>query len=421
MTTPLTIQARWLFATVLTTLTSCSVKPDVPLASTQNLLNTSSMLSTGHLGSGLSLSNAVDSAAGRNPFTSAYMFVNPVYSERVRASAKATALSQLQVENLAQTSTALWLDSIAAVAKLQPYLDLARASAKHQDRSVSVTLVVYDLPERDCNANASNGELTLDQDGLNKYRGYIDQIASITANYPDLQIAAIVEPDSLPNIVTNLGNPKCAKAKVGYEVGIAYAIAKLAASNVAIYLDSAHGGWLGWPDNRQRMAQEVRSVLDAAGGVDLIRGFSINVANYNPLNVNLNQVGSWYDRSNPAKDELTFARLMAQEYANVGISHHAFVIDTGRSGVVNSRKVWGYWCNVRGAGIGERPKAAPADGIDAYLWIKPPGESDGTSDPKSARYDSFCGNEDAAVNAPDAGEWFETQFAALVSRASPGL
>jgi cellulose 1,4-beta-cellobiosidase len=89
--------------------------------------------------------------------------------------------------------------------------------------------------------------------------------------------------------------------------------------------------------------------------------------------------------------------------------------------VVNSRRVWGYWCNVRGAGIGERPKAAPVDGIDAYLWIKPPGESDGTSDPKSSRYDSFCGNEDAATPAPDAGEWFETQFGALVSRAAPGL
>ena len=421
MTALFTIKARWLVATALTTLTSCSVKPDVPFSTSRALLSASSVLPTGNLSSNLNLTNELGSAAERNPFINTYMFVNPVFTERVLGSGKVTGLSQSQVENLAQTSTALWLDSIAAVAKLQPYLDLARASAKRQARSVSVAIVVYDLPERDCNAKASNGELTLDQDGLNKYRGYIDQVASITAMYPDLQIAAIVEPDSLPNIVTNLDNPKCAKAKVGYEAGVAYAIAKLAASHVAIYLDSAHGGWLGWPDNRQRMAREVRTVLDAAGGVDLIRGFSINVANYNPLNVDLNQVGSWYDPSNPAKDELTFARLMAQEYANVGISHHAFVIDTGRSGVVNSRKVWGYWCNVRGAGIGERPKAAPADGIDAYLWIKPPGESDGTSDPKSARYDSFCGNEDAAVNAPDAGEWFETQFAALVSRASPGL
>ena len=39
----------------------------------------------------------------------------------------------------------------------------------------------------------------------------------------------------------------------------------------------------------------------------------------------------------------------------------------------------GNWCNPSGAGIGERPRAAPATGIDAYVWIKPPGESDGSS------------------------------------------
>ena len=39
----------------------------------------------------------------------------------------------------------------------------------------------------------------------------------------------------------------------------------------------------------------------------------------------------------------------------------------------------GNWCNQSGAGLGERPRASPADGIDAYVWIKPPGESDGSS------------------------------------------
>ena len=39
----------------------------------------------------------------------------------------------------------------------------------------------------------------------------------------------------------------------------------------------------------------------------------------------------------------------------------------------------GNWCNQSGAGLGERPKASPAAGIDAYVWVKPPGESDGSS------------------------------------------
>ena len=56
----------------------------------------------------------------------------------------------------------------------------------------------------------------------------------------------------------------------------------------------------------------------------------------------------------------------------------------------------GNWCNQSGAGIGERPKASPATGIDAYVWIKPPGESDGSSsDPRSPNnegkgFDRMC-------------------------------
>ena len=39
-----------------------------------------------------------------------------------------------------------------------------------------VQIVVYDLPDRDCAASASNGEFSIADDGLNKYKDYIDQI-----------------------------------------------------------------------------------------------------------------------------------------------------------------------------------------------------------------------------------------------------
>ena len=51
-------------------------------------------------------------------------------------------------------------------------------------------------------------------------------------------------------------------------------------------------------------------------------------------------------------------------------------VDGGR---IDRRIHVGNWCNQSGAGLGERPKAAPAAGIDAYVWMKPPGESDGSS------------------------------------------
>src|SRR5690606_5890213 len=40
----------------------------------------------------------------------------------------------------------------------------------------------------------------------------------------------------------------------------------------------------------------------------------------------------------------------------------------------------GNWCDQAGAGLGERRVASPEPGIDAYGWIKPPGESDGASE-----------------------------------------
>jgi cellulose 1,4-beta-cellobiosidase len=71
--------------------------------------------------------------------------------------------------------------------------------------------------------------------------------------------------------------------------------------------------------------------------------------------------------------------------------------------------------------LGERPRADPAPGIDAYWWVKPPGESDGSSDPSGPRFDEMCAGPDAAKGAPQAGQWFEAYFMDLVHNARPGL
>jgi cellulose 1,4-beta-cellobiosidase len=54
-----------------------------------------------------------------------------------------------------------------------------------------------------------------------------------------------------------------------------------------------------------------------------------------------------------------------------------FIIDTSRNGVPSIRKDWGSWCNIKGAGIGFRPEVNPSPNVDAYVWVKPPGDSDG--------------------------------------------
>lgn len=356
-----------------------------------------------------------------NPFAGAVLYSSPDYAASIAKSIAARPELADKLRKLQGINTALWLDTTARVADLPAYLSSVRAAARQANQPVVATIVVYNLPERDCNANASNGELSIDQDGVNKYHDYIDRIAAVVTAYPDVRLAMIVEPDSLANMATNLGTPKCAKARGAYETGIAYAIRQLARANTALYLDTAHGGWLGWPDNRRKMAEEVKLVLDQAGGVDKIRGFAANVANYSPLEVPPGVYPRWYDSSNPAKDELTFVKLMAEAYASVGINNPAFVIDTSRNGVIDSRGVWGSWCNIAKAGLGERPAISPRPGIDAYLWIKPPGESDGTSNNQAPRFDANCVNGDAMPGAPEAGQWFEEHIVSLVRNANPPL
>lgn len=74
-------------------------------------------------------------------------------------------------------------------------------------------------------------------------------IVAILKKYPKTAISLIIEPDSLPNLVTNSGVAACQAAASGYREGVAYALKSLNLPNVAMYLDAGHGGWLGWPDN----------------------------------------------------------------------------------------------------------------------------------------------------------------------------
>ncbi len=355
-----------------------------------------------------------------NPYVGARMYVNPDYAMAVQASlGAAPAAVRSAAACVARYPTSIWIDRIAKVPDVTRHLDAALAEQARGTTPVVTTFVVYDLPGRDCAAHASNGELTISSADQARYRTeYIDRIAAAFRAHPGQRIAAIIEPDSLPNLTTNLSVPACSAAQSAYRDGVAYAIRTLSLPNVSLYLDAAHAGWLGWPDNRTRAAMVYRSVLDAAGGVNLIRGFASNVANYTVLHEGPERFG-W--DSNPCHDETTYARLFGEALSAAGVTHHDWIIDTSRNGRGNIRAQWGSWCNVQGAGLGERPVAAPSSGIDAYLWIKPPGESDGTTDRASPRYDDSCGNADATPGAPEAGTWFSPYFYSLVQNASPAV
>ena len=106
-----------------------------------------------------------------------------------------------------------------------------------------------------------------------------------------------------------------------------------------------------------------------------------------------------------------------------------FIIDTGRNGVTDMRADCSHWCNIRGAGIGRLPTTNTGNpAIDAYLWLKTPGESDGCTQTlpdgsQCPRFDSQCGSYDSIGSqgseprAPEAGQWFDYQIKMLAENA----
>ncbi|MER6633472.1 glycoside hydrolase family 6 protein [Streptomyces sp. NPDC000987] len=412
-----------------------------------------------------------------NPYAGAKVYVNPEWSAHAAAEPGGSRVSN--------QPTGVWLDRIAAIngvnggMGLRDHLDAALAQKGSNEEVVQ--LVIYDLPGRDCSALASNGELGPTE--IDKYKTqFIDPIAAILADpkYSSLRIVTTVEIDSLPNLVTNTGSratatPNCDTmlANGNYVKGVGYALAKLGAvPNVYNYLDAGHHGWLGWDDNFGPTATLFKQAATSEGAtVDDVHGFITNTANYSALkenNFTINdsvngtsvRQSKWVDW-NRYVDELSYAQAFRNQLVSVGFnSGIGMLIDTSRNGWGGTarptaagpktsvdayvdggrydRRIHvGNWCNQAGAGLGERPQASPAAGIDAYVWMKPPGESDGSSsaiaNDEGKGFDRMCdptytgnarnGNSmsGALPNAPLSGHWFSAQFQQLMQNAYPPL
>ncbi|HEX6353023.1 glycoside hydrolase family 6 protein [Actinophytocola sp.] len=417
-----------------------------------------------------------------NPYAGATVYVNPDWAARAR--------SEPGGSRIANQPTGVWMDRIAAIAGtsgargLAAHLDEAvRQDSANGSQALVFQLVIYNLPGRDCAALASNGELGPTE--LDRYKTqYIDAIAAILARpaYANLRIVTVIEIDSLPNLVTNVAprptaTPQCdtMKANGNYVNGVGYALNKLGdVASVHNYIDAGHHGWIGWDDNFGATVQIMCQAATAQGATPSdVTGFIANTANYSALREQfftantvisgrpLREVsGGWVDW-NRYVDELTFAqdfrsRADSQCFdANIGM-----LIDTSRNGwggsarptsaststdpitFMNQSRIdrrihLGNWCNQSGAGLGERPRANPAAGIDAYVWMKPPGESDGSStaipNNEGKGFDRMCdptytGNprnnnnmSGALPNSPLSGHWFSAQFQELMRNAFPRL
>lgn len=208
--------------------------------------------------------------------------------------------------------------------------------------------VAYNVPGRDCAGYSSGGANTADE-----YRAWIDDFATGLGEH---RVVLILEPDSLA--LTECLSPERVDERYAL---INYALARFEQQpRVAVYLDGGHSAWHSAEDQAARLQR---------AGLSMAQGFFLNVSNFQLT-----------------EDEVAYgARIAAQ----TGGAH--FVIDTSRNGNGPWRSTEPEtWCNPPGRALGAAPTLDTGHTlVDAFLWIKRPGESDGS-----------------CRGAPSAGAWY---------------
>ncbi len=356
-------------------------------------------------------------------------------------------------------------------------------------------LVAYDIPFRDCAQYSGGGAVD-----AAAYEAWIAGFARGIGGRKAVVILEPDSLGIIPYNTTIFGSADWCKPTITDATGATVpapgassderyaqlqgAIATLTASapGASVYLDGTHSDWLGVSEAAFRIH---KAGFDPTSGAPLVKGFFLNVSNFQPTD-QLVQFGTWVSQClaavtvgassaignfagcpgqyDPATNYTTVNYTPAFEATvtaglakmlNGAVATLPFVIDTSRNGrgpldtapfaaapydqpagVISALKS-GAWCNPPGAGAGLRPTASTGiELVDAYLWIKTPGESDGacainggargwdftaynpwnvTGDAQNA-FDPLWGAVD-----PAAGAWFPAQALELAQQAVPAL
>ncbi len=303
-------------------------------------------------------------------------------------------------------------------------------------------LVVYNVPGRDCGSYSDGGATT----GA-AYRAWID---AVVAGIGQADAVVVIEPDGLALLPTDCGlaDTYDRRALIRYA-----AHAFLADANAAIYIDAGNSGW-------HTPGTIARRLVDV--GVGAVDGFALNVSSYQ-LTANSNVFGGWvskciayatrvapgdydacphqYGWQSPVLSPFSrWSNTAAAARFNVRAENRRynalldgaapttrFVVDTSRNG----RGPWQgtrahpagessteAWCNPPGRGVGARPTAdTEVAFVDAYLWIKIPGESDG----RCHRWTDGPADPARGIIDPAAGAWFPRMARELADNAVPSL
>ena len=277
-----------------------------------------------------------------NLFSGAKLFVDPASAAKQQADAwrrtrpgDAALMDRIAAQPLAQWMGG-WNVDIGR--------DVSNAVSRITGARALPVFVAYNIPNRDCGQYSAGGAGSADA-----YKRWIRAFANGIGNR---RAVVILEPDALAGM-------SCLNAQKQQErIDLIHdAVRVLKAKGAAVYIDAGHAKWVNPADMANRLNR---------AGIAEADGFSLNISNFLGTSVNV-----------------AYGMEVSKR---VGGKH--FVIDTSRNGQNASNA--GNWCNPTGQRIGQTPTTRTGNPlVDAFLWIKAPGESDGT-----------CGG------GPAAGKWW---------------
>ena len=393
--------------------------------------------------------SALESAPSRALAPDTRFFVpppNPGAVQQVAALVRERRLADaLRITAMEATSHAVWLVG-GTPAEVRAVVRTAMAGARRQ-RSVPV-IVAYNIPGRDCGGYSAGGAQTSED-----YAAWIDEVARGIGSD---KAVVILEPDGVALSPDKCGNVPDAdkparQAQRNAELNAALdRLERQPATSV--YLDAGHSHWLSVGEIAERLV---------AAGLAKAQGFFLNTSNYRTTATEL-KFATWISKCvafandpeeggwrlgnyawcasqyyspipDPANnlvnpdDIATWIYTDAWYDASMGSAAPTahFVVDTSRNAQGPWQPTASYpdaqtWCNPPGRGVGPRPTASTSTPLaDALLWIKVPGESDGSCNRGIAG--ATVDPEWGGIVDPAAGLWFPQQALELAQLASPRL
>ena len=287
-----------------------------------------------------------------NPIAGASFWIDPYSNAKNQADAwrSTRPADAAQMDKIASHSQAQWFGSWNG----DIYSAVNSAVTTVTNAGALPVLVAYNILQLDC---GSGGALTADS-----YKTWISAFAS---GLTGRKAVVVLEPDAIAAI----GCLSAADQATRFSL-ISYAVQVLKAQGqTVVYLDGGHPGW----QTAATMASRLTNANVA--GAD---GFFLNVSNFIFTS-----------------DNVSYGSAISSA---TGGKH--FIIDTSRNGLGPTAD--SQWCNPDGRALGTAATTSTGNAlVDAFLWIKKPGESDG-----------------ACNGGPNGGAWWADYALGLAQRST---